>query len=172
MTADRRDRRPTHHIQTSLPVLRRTSAAGVPRPPSLLARPPQPPALATLAAAVARRLVSRPARARSLARLALLAARPRPRPAESHRSHQRAAQGCRRGSHCRRRRARRRPRRDFTYYLICICFPLRPCATRAPARSIVLSRTRLAHYEDASPSLAGGSSPSSAGSPAHPQARC
>ena len=37
--------------------------------------------------------------------------RPRPRPSESHRSHQRAVQGCRRGSHCRRRRARRRPRR-------------------------------------------------------------
>ena len=38
---------------------------------------------------------------------------PRPRPPESHRSHQRAAQGCRRGSHCRRRRARRRPRRHL-----------------------------------------------------------
>ena len=39
---------------------------------------------------------------------------PLPRPPESHRSHQRAAQGCRRGAHSRRRRARRRPRRHLS----------------------------------------------------------
>ena len=57
---------------------------------------------------ISRRLVSRPARARAPARLARLAARG---PAPRSRTAPIRERGCRRGSHCRRRRARRRPRR-------------------------------------------------------------
>jgi hypothetical protein len=70
------------------------------RNPRLAVVPVRVLAAAAAVPVVARRIVSRPARARALARLARLAARgPAAAPPESHRSHQRAAQGCRRGSH-------------------------------------------------------------------------
>jgi len=118
-------------------------AARAPRRRALIARPLLPcpcstshlsrssVALAILAIVAAAHLVSRPARARALARLARLSLPAAPPPGVA--PAQRAAQGCRRGSHCRRRLARRRPRRH----------PSPPPRRYAPRRPVAAAAVTL-----------------------------